>query len=200
VRKIIFSADDFGLTEAVNEAVEQAHLHGVLGQASLMVAAPAAAAAVARAKRLPKLNVGLHLVLVDGDSVLGHARLPHITAPDGRFPRDQAALGVKYFFSPAARRELALEIRAQFEAFLASGLTLHHADAHKHMHLHPTISMPPIVGHRRRSRRRCCGPADRKLHLATAPYLPGRAFCAGRFYAPAWLRRIMCSGLNGRGT
>jgi hopanoid biosynthesis associated protein HpnK len=139
VRKIIFSADDFGLTEAVNEAVEQAHLHGVLGQASLMVAAPAAAAAVARAKRLPKLNVGLHLVLVDGDSVLGHARLPHITAPDGRFPRDQAALGVKYFFSPAARRELALEIRAQFEAFLASGLTLHHADAHKHMHLHPTI-------------------------------------------------------------
>jgi hopanoid biosynthesis associated protein HpnK len=139
MQKIVFSADDFGLTDSVNEAVEQAHLHGVLGQASLMVAAPAAADAVARAKRLPGLDVGLHLVLVDGDSVLGHNRLPHITQQDGRFSRDQAALGVRYFFSLAARRELAMEIRAQFEAFAATGLKLHHADAHKHMHLHPTV-------------------------------------------------------------
>jgi hopanoid biosynthesis associated protein HpnK len=136
---VIFSADDFGLTESVNEAVERAHLHGVLGQASLMVAAPAAADAIRRARALPRLNIGLHLVLVDGDSSLGHAKLPHITAPDGRFSRDQARLGVKYFVSPAARRELALEIRAQFAAFAATGLKLHHADAHKHMHLHPTV-------------------------------------------------------------
>ncbi len=136
---VVFSADDFGLTETVNEAVERAHLHGVLGQASLMVAAPAAADAVRRAKGLPGLDVGLHLVLVDGDSVLGHGALPHITGADGRFGRDQAALGVKYFVSPAARREMAAEIRAQFAAFAATGLKLHHADAHKHMHLHPTV-------------------------------------------------------------
>jgi hopanoid biosynthesis associated protein HpnK len=138
--EIIFSADDFGLTDSVNDAVEQAHRYGRLTQASLMVAAPAAADAVARAKTMPKLNVGLHLVLVDGASLLGHARLPHITQPDGKFPRTQAWLGVQYFFSPAARRELALEIRAQFEAFVATGLPLHHADAHKHMHLHPTVA------------------------------------------------------------
>jgi hopanoid biosynthesis associated protein HpnK len=119
--------------------VERAHLTGVITQASLMVAAPAAADAVRRSKNLPGLNVGLHLVLVDGDSVLGHAKLPHITAPDGRFSRNQAALGVRYFFSGAARRALAAEIRAQFSAYADTGLTLHHADAHKHMHLHPTV-------------------------------------------------------------
>ncbi len=139
-RDIVFSADDFGLTASVNEAVELAHLRGRLSQASLMVAAPAAADAIARARSLPALNIGLHLVLVDGDSRLGHARLPHITSPDGKFPREQAALGVRYFASPAARRELAMEIRAQFEAFAATGLPLHHADAHKHMHLHPTVA------------------------------------------------------------
>ncbi len=136
---IIFSADDFGLTTAVNEAVERAHTEGVLTQASLMIAAPAAADAIARAKKLPSLSTGLHLVLIDGDSLLGHAKLPHITTPDGKFRRGQAAAGVKYFFSPAARRELALEIRAQFAGYAATGLSLHHADAHKHMHLHPTI-------------------------------------------------------------
>jgi hopanoid biosynthesis associated protein HpnK len=139
MQSIIFSADDFGLTESVNEAVERAHVEGVLTQASLMVTAPAAGDAVSRAKNLPNLNIGLHLVLVDGDSILGHAKLPHITTPDGKFPRAQAALGLRYFFSPAARRELAAEIRAQFTAYAATGLPLHHADTHKHMHLHPTV-------------------------------------------------------------
>jgi hopanoid biosynthesis associated protein HpnK len=136
----VFSADDFGLTVSVNEAVERAHVEGVLGQASLMVAAPGAADAVHRAQALPDLKTGLHLVLVDGDSCLGHKRLPTITGPDGRFSTNQAGLGVKYFFSRAARRELSAEIRAQFAAYAATGLTLHHADAHKHMHLHPTVA------------------------------------------------------------
>jgi hopanoid biosynthesis associated protein HpnK len=139
MRNITFSADDFGLTESVNEAVERAHVEGVLTQASLMVAAPAAADAVGRAKNLPRLNTGLHLVLVDGDSLLGHGKLRHITTPDGRFRRGQIALAFRYFFSSVARRELAAEIRAQFAAYAATGLKLHHADAHKHMHLHPTV-------------------------------------------------------------
>ena len=140
MRQIIFSADDFGLTNTVNEAVERANREGCLTQASLMVAAPAALDAIRRAKALPGLNVGLHVVLVDGDSVLGHAKLPHITGPDGRFSTNQAGLGVRYFFSPKARRELRAEIEAQFAAFAATGLTLHHADAHKHFLLHPTIA------------------------------------------------------------
>ncbi|HEX7389526.1 MAG TPA: hopanoid biosynthesis-associated protein HpnK [Acidiphilium sp.] len=137
--RVVFSADDFGLSESVNEAVEIAHRDGVLTQASLMVAGPAAADAVARAKRLPDLRVGLHLVVVEGDSVLGHRSLPHITGPDGRFGSDQVARGFRYFFSPSARRELALEIRAQFEGYRATGLALHHADSHKHMHMHPVV-------------------------------------------------------------
>ncbi|MDE8344916.1 MAG: ChbG/HpnK family deacetylase, partial [Acidocella sp.] len=137
---VIFTADDFGLSLGVNEAVEEAHRHGVLGQASLMVAAPEAEDAVRRAQAQPSLNVGLHLVLVDGDSVLGHERLPTITQGDGRFSTNQVGLAVRYFVSRTARRELAAEIHAQFAAFAATGLTLHHADAHKHMHLHPVVA------------------------------------------------------------
>lgn len=160
MREIIFSADDFGLTESVNEAVERSHLEGRLTQASLMVAAPAAADAVRRAKMLPGLKVGLHLVLVDGDSRLGHARLPHITGLDGRFSTNQAALGVRYFFSPAARRELRTEIEAQFAAFAATGLELHHADAHKHFLLHPTIARMMIEVGKRYGLKRLRVPAE----------------------------------------
>ena len=69
-RGLIVTADDFGLHEAVNEAVEKAHRDGVLTAASLMVGAPAANDAIARARRMPILRVGLHIVLADGPAVL----------------------------------------------------------------------------------------------------------------------------------
>ncbi len=138
-RRVIFSADDFGLSEAVNEAVERAHRDGILTHTSLMVAAPAAADAVRRARSMPGLKVGLHLVVIEGPAVLPPAAIPALVDAEGQFPSDQLRLGVNYFFRPGVRRQLAAEIRAQFQAFADTGLELDHANAHKHMHLHPTV-------------------------------------------------------------
>jgi len=104
-----------------------------------MVGAPAFADAVRRAKAMPGLRVGLHLVVIEGAAVLPHAEIPDLVDARGRFSSDQLRLGVRYFFYPHVRRQLAAEIRAQFAAFAATGLTLDHANAHKHMHLHPTV-------------------------------------------------------------
>ena len=137
--RILISADDFGLSEAVNEGIERAHLDGILQAASLMVAGPAAKDAVRRAKRLPNLRIGLHLVVIEGPAILPKASIPDLVDTLGQFPSDQLRLGLHYFFRPAIRRQLAAEIRAQYQAFAATGLTLDHANAHKHMHLHPTV-------------------------------------------------------------
>ena len=139
VKSVILSADDFGLSEAVNEGIERAHREGLLSTASLMIAGPAAADAIARARRLPELRVGLHLVVIEGPATLPPAEIPALVDPRGQFPSHQLRLGLRYFFGLDARRQLAAEIRAQFAAFAATGLRLDHANAHKHMHLHPTI-------------------------------------------------------------
>ena len=138
-RALIITADDFGLHERVNEAVERAHRHGVLTAASLMVGAPAAADAVARARRLPKLRVGLHLVLADGEALLPRHEIPALVDASGRFGDNMVADGFRFFFLPHVRRQLAREIRAQFEAFAGTGLELDHVNTHKHFHLHPTV-------------------------------------------------------------
>ena len=104
-----------------------------------MVGAPAAADAVARAKRLPSLHVGLHLVLVEGQPVLRPARIPDLVGDDGCFRNDMARAGAAMFFLPRVRRQLAAEIEAQFDGFAATGLKLDHVNAHKHFHVHPTI-------------------------------------------------------------
>lgn len=140
MKRLIITADDFGADLAVNEAVEQAHREGVLTAASLMVAGAAAQDAVSRARRLPKLRVGLHLVLVEGRPVSDPAAIPDLLGADGEFRTDMAALGADIFFKPHVRRQAAAEISAQFEAFAATGLPLDHVNAHKHFHLHPTIA------------------------------------------------------------
>ncbi|MGH7097226.1 MAG: hopanoid biosynthesis-associated protein HpnK [Stellaceae bacterium] len=139
MKRLIVCADDFGLNPAVNKAVEEAHRHGVLSTASLMVGGPAAADAVACARRLPGLAVGLHLVLVDGRPVLARAGTGLVRA-NGEFDRNLGRAALRIALRPAVRRQLAREIRAQFEAFRATGLALDHVNAHKHMHLHPTIA------------------------------------------------------------
>ncbi len=104
-----------------------------------MVAAPAAADAVRRARALPDLRVGLHLVVIEGPAVLPPSAIPDLVDARGWFPSGQLRLGLDYALRPRIRRQLAAEIRAQFAAFAATGLTLAHADAHKHMHLHPVV-------------------------------------------------------------
>jgi hopanoid biosynthesis associated protein HpnK len=104
-----------------------------------MVGAPATAAAVQLARRLPRLAVGLHLALVDAKPVLPASAVPDLVDERGRFRANMALSGAAMFFLPHVRRQMRAEIRAQFEAFRATGLKLDHVTAHKHFHVHPSI-------------------------------------------------------------
>jgi hopanoid biosynthesis associated protein HpnK len=79
-------------------------------------------------------------VLVDGSPALPREEIAGLLRRDGEFDRNMMRAGIRFFFLPAIRRQLGREIRAQFEAFRATGLPLDHVNAHKHMHLHPTIA------------------------------------------------------------
>jgi hopanoid biosynthesis associated protein HpnK len=139
VKRLILNADDFGLAPEVNRAVEVAHREGVLRAASLMVGAPAAGDAIERAHRLPKLAVGLHVVLVYGRPVLPPEQVPDLVDRKGDFLNDLVRAAFRFFLRPGVRVQLAAEIRAQFERFTASRLPLDHVDAQCHMHVHPTV-------------------------------------------------------------
>lgn len=104
-----------------------------------MVSAPAAVDAIARAKNLPDLNVGLHLVLSNGKATSPAADIPALAHANGQLDNNLVRTGIMMFFDPATKKQLEKEIRAQFEAFKATGLRLDHVNAHNHMHLHPTV-------------------------------------------------------------
>ena len=104
-----------------------------------MVSGPAAADAIACARRNPDLRVGLHLVLVDGVPTLPPARIPGLIDHGGRLRSDMARLGTAIMLKRRLRLQVAAEIEAQFEAFRATGLALDHVNGHHHYQVHPAV-------------------------------------------------------------
>ena len=96
--------------------------------------------AVTRARRLPSLRVGLHLVLCDGRPVLSPDAIPDLVDARGNFRVDMTRLGFEIFVRRKVREQVAAEIEAQFAAYQATGLPLDHVNAHHHFHVHPTIA------------------------------------------------------------
>ncbi len=137
--RLIVNGDDFGAAPAVNAAIAEAFRAGILTSASLMVTGEAVDEAVALARELPGLRVGLHVVLLSGRSCLPPEEAPHLVDAQGRFPENPLAAGVRWAFSAAARRELRREVAAQVARFQATGLPADHLNSHRHFHVHPLV-------------------------------------------------------------
>ncbi len=138
-RGLIITADDFGLSMAVNEAVEEAHRKGVLTCASLVIAGAAAEDAVRRAKKMPKLGVGLHLALLDAPPAMPAAEIPDLVDPGGALAARPFWNGARIALMKSVREQARAEMRRQFELFAMTGLPLDHMDGHWHFHQHPSL-------------------------------------------------------------
>ena len=127
MRQLIVNADDFGFTRDVNRGIIEAHTHGILTAATLMANGDAFDDAVRLAREHPSLDVGCHLVLVQGRSVL---------RPGAALPAS-----VSHLVSALCRRGIRVydELRAQVERIAGAGLRPTHLDTHKHTHLLPPV-------------------------------------------------------------
>ncbi|EEZ00278.1 cellobiose phosphotransferase system YdjC-like protein [Vibrio sp. RC586] len=134
--KVIFNADDFGLTPGVNEGIVKAHLGGVVKSTTLMVGMPAEQHAVKLAKQLSQLKIGLHLRFTAGRPLTGERNL---TDENGVFTTYRN-FWKRRDYQPHAIYHEAI---AQVEHFLKLGLTLSHMDSHHHAHTHPQFT--PII-------------------------------------------------------
>ena len=140
--------------------------------------------AVRRARELPQLRVGLHLVLADGFAVLPREQIPDLVDEQGRFGDGMWLDGVRYFALPSLRRQLEAEIRAQFAAFARTGLVLDHVNAHKHFHLAPYSAGNDCAG--RTGVRHECGAGAAVSRCGIDARGGAGAMAATAFLCPGW--------------
>jgi hopanoid biosynthesis associated protein HpnK len=140
LRSVIVNGDDFGLSPEVNAGIIRAHREGVLNSASLMVAGASHDEAARAARQFPGLDVGLHLVVCKGRSVLAPAEIAPLVDSAGRFVENPVLGGLRYFFNRSLRDKLRAELRAQVEQHLRLVGYLHHIDGHLNFHVHPVLA------------------------------------------------------------
>lgn len=138
--KIIFNADDFGISRGVNAAIVEAHTKGILNSASLMVNQQFAAEAVNEAKKMPDLEMGLHLNLTNEKPAANPQEIPLLVGADGKLKNGFVNLLMLSVLQPKKfAAQVETEIRAQVEKYMATGLKMAHIDGHRHVHLIPAV-------------------------------------------------------------
>ena len=117
----------------------RAFQNGIVTSTSLLVTGSAFEDAVVLARQNPKLDVGLHLTLVEERSVLGPDVLPTLVDETGRFPRTSAEFIRRAILGGIDWLEVEREIAAQIALFQETGLRLSHVDSHQHLHMFPPV-------------------------------------------------------------
>jgi len=181
VRRLIVNADDFGFTSGVNRAIIEAHTHGIVSSSTLMASGAAFAEAVPLAKASPRLSIGCHVVLIDGEAELNASQLPSLIR---RNHSQHFQDGLKMFAARALagridEGEIAAEASAQIRKLQAAGISVSHVDTHKHTHLFPQILRPLL---------RAAG--ERRVRAIRNPFGPRLPLRSGQLLArPAlWTR------------
>ncbi len=141
MRRLIVNADDFGLTAGVNRGIVESHQNGIVTSTTLMACSTRFADAATLAKDLPRLSVGCHVVLVDGEPTTQPANIPSLVS-SGSPPEFRISL-MNFAASAASGRldegQIEAEITAQIEKLQSAGIQVSHLDSHKHTHMFPVV-------------------------------------------------------------
>lgn len=139
MKSLIVNADDFGLTIGVNDGIIQAFREGILTSTTLMANADAFDDAVAKAKELPGLDVGCHLVLTGGRAIAPADKIPSLVTKNGNLPKSLLDVVTRVSAGFIRRIDIETEFRAQIDRIRDAGIVPSHVDTHKHTHVHPKI-------------------------------------------------------------
>lgn len=196
--QLIVNADDFGLTPGVNRSIAELHQAGALTSATLMATGNFFDDAVQAARAHPSLEVGCHVLLVDGTPALPPAEVPSL-CPDGASFRPTLAALVRDLYAERIRpAEVQAEAAAQIRRLQSAGLRVSHIDSHKHTHLFPRILRPLLAA------ARACGisairnpfePAWARRAAAESGSLRHFAVAALALHRPTFNRLVREAGL-----
>ena len=144
-RQLIVTADDLGLSPLISDGIFRAHREGIVTAAALLVNAPATDDALAKICAYRDLQIGLHLGIVEGHSLLG--RHSSITDSLAYFGDDKICLHrhwkpflARYLTGALDFREIEMEFEAQIQKFLSRFPTIPFLNSTQHLHILPGVS------------------------------------------------------------
>lgn len=139
MKQLIINADDFGMNLLVSQSIIDLYKVGIVTSASLITNFKEFNSSV-DLLRHTKLDMGLHLNLLDGIPVNNRTRYSALVDKNGLFLKSPYKLFTGIVTKQIREIDLEREIRAQIEKALVNNITLSHIDGHEHVHMFPLVS------------------------------------------------------------
>jgi chitin disaccharide deacetylase len=136
---LVINADDFGLSESVNNTILMLFKKGIVKSASIIAAGEKFEHAIEISKKNPLLDIGVHLCL-SGPFNIGK---DYHTILDPRtnlfFEKSEIIKKLKRL--SVAKSEIFEEYSLQIEKVMDNNIRITHLDSHHHLHLYPPSLM-----------------------------------------------------------
>ena len=140
MKLLVVHADDLGIDPSVTAGAIRAWRDGILTSASVLPSGPDWEDSSEALRAAPGLDLGVHLSVCEGHSVLPRSEVPSLVDADGRFPSSLATVLRRGLLGRIRADELRAEWGAQIERALQAGHRISHLDGHKHLHLFPPFA------------------------------------------------------------
>ncbi|MDQ6785671.1 MAG: ChbG/HpnK family deacetylase [Acidobacteriota bacterium] len=136
-KKLIINADDYGICREANRAIENLITTGRLLNVSVLVNSWFYEEAAEFLSNRADCSIGVHLNVVEGVALTPTNKVKILLDAHGQFA-DLSQILLRWMRAPfAVSKAVEAEWRAQIELLLKSGLTISHADSHRHIHAFP---------------------------------------------------------------
>ncbi len=138
LRSLIVNADEFGLTEGINEGIIEVHSHGIVTSTTMVANLWAFDHAARLSRRYPELAVGVHLNLTHGAPILPPERVHTLVDHNGYFFRRRPFLQ-RLLLGQISMIQVYEEFRAQIDKVIAAGISPSHIDSHESVYMYPDL-------------------------------------------------------------
>ncbi|MBR2869453.1 MAG: ChbG/HpnK family deacetylase [Clostridia bacterium] len=138
MKKLIITADDYGMCESVNKAIEECVTAGVVLSTNVMVNMPCCNAAAQLKEKFPELSVGLHYNFTAGKPLSAPETVPSLVGKDGNFlsyNELRTALKNKTYDFDQVRTEMI----AQYRRYVEICGEPDYWNTHQNVHVYPEI-------------------------------------------------------------
>lgn len=137
-RKLIITADDYGMCDSVNQAIEDCLASGTVSATCVMINMPANQHTPTLRNRFPICSIGIHWTLSEGRPVLPAGQVPSLVRANGGF-HSALELRRRWSCGRVSLAEIRMELRAQYEKFCAAAGQPDFWNSHENFHVWPGL-------------------------------------------------------------
>ena len=139
MKKLIVTADDFGLAHSINEGILMAYRDGIVTNINLIPTGDAANDAIAVIKYDKIPEIGVHLALTETRPATSTRLISSIVEEDGSFSGSRAGFLRKLFSGNVDIEHVKIEFKSQMDKAAHSGAMITNLSSHEHLHMIPEI-------------------------------------------------------------